>query len=277
MPIRFLHLSDIHFKCFKDHKVFDLDEDVRTALETDLQHLVDRDGAINSILIGGDIAFSGDNVEYATADEWIAKICKISCCSTEVVLPIPGNHDVYRSNIIPIINEIHQEVKSLTTRNKIDKKLQELLGETLTQKVIMSPLYNYENFAQKYGAVLSDNDYLYWEKKISAGGLVLKVRGINSAIFSDKSDDDSTNRLVIGTAQATMSLETGVVNIILCHHPPSWLVDGDQIENDMCQRANLLLFGHIHALGMEQKEETIILSAGAVRWLELHGHEILFG
>ena len=74
MPLRFLHISDIHFKRQRagtDH--WDLDENIRNEVELDLGRFHKENGIVNAILVGADVAFSGASTEYIIADEWLAK------------------------------------------------------------------------------------------------------------------------------------------------------------------------------------------------------------
>jgi len=267
MAITLLHLSDIHFKHYiNDTAVFDLDNDVRSSLERDLTSLIPQHGKIDAVLIGGDIAFSGTPEEYAVADQWIAKICSIVHCDKEYVFPVPGNHDIHRSSISEIVSEIQQKVKTLTKRNDIDTTLEKYLKDSRMMATIIAPLTNYDSFAQKYGGSLSENRSLYWEKELNDGqNLIVKIKGINSALFSNNHDHPTTSPLIIGTAQCTIGPEENKLNVILCHHPPSWLADGAQIQHDMCERASLLLFGHVHTLEIQRIDDTIMVSAGALQ------------
>ena len=113
MGLKLLHISDIHFKCFKDHQFLDLDKDIQTEIEFDLRDLKKEYGKIDIILIGGDIAFSGKEEEYQIADEWIKKICEITGCEEVNVLTVPGNHDVDRSKVSIMVKDVHRQFKAL--------------------------------------------------------------------------------------------------------------------------------------------------------------------
>ena len=65
MSLRFLHISDIHFQKYDGDKIhLDLDADIQNEVELDLISFCKDNGAINAVLIGGDIAFSGKVEEY---------------------------------------------------------------------------------------------------------------------------------------------------------------------------------------------------------------------
>lgn len=101
MPLRVLHLSDIHFSTkFDEEKI--LHTDVRDQLLNDLRDvIVPRLGNMDMVLIAGDIAFSGKRAEYEEATEWLEQIALICGCKRTDVLTVPGNHDVDRHRILP--------------------------------------------------------------------------------------------------------------------------------------------------------------------------------
>jgi hypothetical protein len=51
----------------------------------------------------------------------------------------------------------------------------------------------------------------------------------------------------------------------MCHHPPQWLWDDDKIENYLCSRARIVLFGHKHVEKI--REET---SSAGHQLLRIH-------
>src|SRR4051812_47098129 len=119
MSLKFLHLSDIHFRKASD---FDLDKDLRNEIEEDLKRIIPKTGHLDAILVGGDVAFSGKNEEYEVAYEWLRKVCGLIGCLEENVLTVPGNHDVERDKICPILQEVQGAFKALRSRPAIDGK-----------------------------------------------------------------------------------------------------------------------------------------------------------
>lgn len=60
--IAFIHLSDIHFTGSSGNS-YDIDANLRNAVITDLQYnLLDNIEHVQGILLGGDIAFSGQEL-----------------------------------------------------------------------------------------------------------------------------------------------------------------------------------------------------------------------
>ncbi len=204
MGLKLLHISDIHFKCFKNHQFLDLDKDIQNEIELDLQDLKKEYGKIDIILIGGDIAFSGKEEEYQIADGWIKKICEITGCEEVNVLTVPGNHDVDRGKVSVMVKDAHRQFKALQNRNDIDTRIEAYVSSTESIGSLLSPLTNYNDFAQKYGSIPEAGNLLFWEKDFSLDNSVLRIRGVNSAIVSDETDDQNSSKLVLGSHQSNL-------------------------------------------------------------------------
>jgi calcineurin-like phosphoesterase family protein len=217
-------------------------------------------------LIGGDIAFSGSEAEYKVADEWIKKICDIVECDPENVLTVPGNHDIERSKVSVMVLDAHKQLKELKTRNEIDHKISQYVNDKESAKTLLSPLNNYNNFAQKYGSIPKDDNILYWTKDVLLDNSILRIRGVNSALVSDANDNVDNSKLFLGSHQSIIARDQGVVNIVLCHHPPDWLSDGEEVKVDFNNRTRIQLFGHKHTFGKEVVNDCcLVLAAGAMQ------------
>jgi predicted phosphodiesterase len=264
MGLKLLHLSDIHFMSFNGKEYLDQDSDIRNELERDLDNLVKSIGSINAILIGGDISYSGKDSEFQNADKWIKKVCKIINCSEENVLTVPGNHDIDRSKICSVVKAIQDTFKQLKSRNEIDEKLKGFLASDESCSIFLKPLNNYLNFAQKFG-VVPDHNPLFWEKDFSIDGEILRIRGINSTLISNETDDENLSKLFLGSIQTQISREDGVINLILCHHPPEWLIDANEVDRDLLARTKVHLFGHKHTFNALKIDECLRLSSGSMQ------------
>lgn len=264
MSLRLLHLSDIHFKHFDGKDFLDQDTEIRNELEIDVKQLVDKIGNIDAVLIGGDIAFSGQDDEYDIADKWIRKICGLVGCLKENVLTVPGNHDIDRSKICPVVKVLHKSFKGLKKRVEIDSKLLEFLNSEDSCEILLKPLGNYMNFAQRFGVVPKGNP-LFWEKDFPLDDQILRIRGINSAIVSSDEDNDTTSKLILGSLQTQLLRKRGIIYLVLCHHPPDWLIDGNESEKDFVSKAKVHMFGHKHTIRINKMDESLRLAAGAMQ------------
>jgi predicted MPP superfamily phosphohydrolase len=266
MGLKLLHISDIHFQAYDEHSYLDLDKDIQGEVELDLKDLKAHYGEIDIILIGGDIAFSGKEAEYKLADEWIKKICSITGCAEENVLTVPGNHDIDRDKLSAIVRDVHEQFKKLRNRSDIDRKVEKYVTDPESAKALLSPLNNYEAFAQKYGSNPTGDNILFWEKDFKLDNSILRIRGVNSALVSDEKDDENTSKLFLGSSQCDLKRSEGTIYIFLCHHPPQWLYDGDEVQKDLKPRARLQLFGHKHSFSTELvANSSLVLAAGAMQ------------
>jgi hypothetical protein len=262
----FLHLSDIHFQ--RDAgKIYDPYAGLRNELELDLIKLAkEHFEKLSGILITGDIAYSGHPDEYAFALDWIAKIAKsVALLPDADVYVIPGNHDIQRDVVraSATIQGYHAALRSP------EKDLNEILVSYLkkddeAKRIIFKPLQNYNDFAAKYQCNLSAEEP-YWEQEFSLNdGSILMVRGMNSTLVSDEHDTDGAYKLVVGNFQLDLIRQDGVEHMILCHHPPQWLMDQDQADDLLNKRSRLQLFGHKHKQRMNRIDDSVRVVAGAV-------------
>lgn len=87
-----LHISDVHFKspdCLDSW--MDPDAPVRTRMMRDLTEQVQKQGQIDAILIGGDVAFKAAPDEYQTARACVQQLAQILGCSKERIFVVPGS------------------------------------------------------------------------------------------------------------------------------------------------------------------------------------------
>lgn len=261
MSLKLLHLSDIHFQKYTEDKLLDLDENLRREIEYDLELIKGSVGKIDLILVSGDIAYSGNENEYAKALKWLEKICSIVGCERENVLTVPGNHDVKRDEVDPLLEAAQQRFKKLPV-NEIDQELKRYIENSTSWNHIQGPLSNYLQFAQTFGATPNKNS-LFWEKDFPIRDCVLRIRGMNSTIISNKYDDKNSSKLILGNHQSTIIREKGVIYLTMCHHPPQWLCDCDSTEQNLV-RARIQLFGHKHVFSRHVVGDSLLISAGAV-------------
>jgi hypothetical protein len=85
---------------------------------------------------------------------------------------------------------------------------------------------------------------------------------VNSTIVSDH-QDHIYKKIILGRYQLP-DRDAGVANLLLCHHPPDWWGDSDQLIDDMENRCHIQLFGHKHRHRLKRVNNSLVLSAGAV-------------
>jgi predicted MPP superfamily phosphohydrolase len=262
----FVHLSDIHFRR-NAGEIYDPFASLRNELEIDLKEFSEENlPTLQAILITGDIAYSGHPDQYRYATSWIAKIAKIVYLDPEAdVYVIPGNHDIQRTVVqeSPTIQGYHSDLRS-TTKDLNETLVAYLEKDEEAKRIIFKPLKNFNDFAAKYQC---DNsaEKPYWEYPFTLNdGSTLVVRGINSTLASDEHDSDLAYKLVIGNHQLELLRQDGVEYMVLCHHPPQWLMDQDAANLFLNERARVQLYGHKHNQRVNRIDDSIRVVAGAV-------------
>lgn len=265
MPeLSFLHLSDIHFR--HQGSQFDLDKDLRNELEIDLKVVMKEICLIDGILISGDIAFSANESEYEEANKWLSTVCKITESNEANVWTVPGNHDIDWNAENIVLESLRKEILSFKNNNDylIDYKLNDYLEDISAKEIIFKPLHSYNKFAIKFGCQ-STPERISWDYDFKLNdNSTLRIRGMNSVLFSTLKDDDAGNKLLIGSSQATLTRNDGVCYLTMCHHPPSWLRDIDSIEDTWNKRSSIQIFGHKHSQKLNKIDNFLRISAGAV-------------
>lgn len=252
-------MSDIHFQR-NAGSTYDPYAGLRNELELDIQKFAaEIFKSVNGILITGDIAYSGDPIEYGYAQTWIEKIAAtLHLDPGEDVFVIPGNHDVQREAVrnSETIQGYHATLRD-STKDPNLTLVKYLQKDDEAKRIIFKPLRNYNDFAAKYQCNISA-DEPFWEHPFTLrDGSTLIIRGMNSTLISDELDSDTAHKLVVGDYQLEILRQDGVEYMILCHHPPQWMVDQDQAETLLTARARVQLFGHKHMQRVTRIEDSV--------------------
>jgi Calcineurin-like phosphoesterase/GTPase-associated adaptor domain len=270
MSLRLLHLSDIHFGGYGPE--WDEDEDQREQLLEDVRGLVAEGGRIDGILVGGDVAHSGQPEEYARARDWLDALVQACGCPAENVWVVPGNHDVDRARVAAsaILQEFRGAVRA-SGLSELDEMLRRRLAQDPCGDALLATLDAYNEFALPWGCHLSAHRFHWKDATLRLGGKTVMLWGMNSVLVSDGADcgedpDRGTKaNLLLGTHQCRMPRSAGTIRIALVHHPPNWLRDWTQVK-PYVDRAHVVLFGHEHCFVPEQQRPggTVYVRAGAV-------------
>ena len=265
LVLNILHLSDIHFKYQLEGTIHDLDHDVRNELAIDVKRLTRQTGQVSAIVVTGDVAFAGKAADYDVAKTWLASLCKEIGCEIEHVWVVPGNHDIDRAGITEFVRTAQNSIQE-TTLDKIDRRIRQFVHEDpIGEDVLKRPLTEYYKFSSIYGC-RPEHGSLSWDYELKLDmGYSLKLIGLNSALVSNENDDKTNRPLVLGQAQLNLPRRQGRIYVSLCHHPVSWLKDGDNVHEKLCSRASLQLFGHEHDQALQRVGNSLIVQAGALQ------------
>ena len=265
--ITFVHLSDIHFSPRDDLSQFDLDQHIRRALLEDLERKPADGASYDGLLITGDIAYGGKLEEYKTAQRFLDEVFNRTGASVTSTYMVPGNHDVDRDYVEPEFPLWDSHVRLRQTADPVvwrDLIVKQLQRDPLHS--MLAPLKSYNDFAQGYGC-LTKPDQLAWHRifnKTLDDGRAIRLHGLNSALVSDKGD--APGNLLVSDFQTSHFAHTpGVVDVVLCHHPPDWLMDKSALRNALRTFAPVALFGHEHSTRVAPDAKQVQLFAGAVQ------------
>lgn len=262
----FLHVSDIHFHRERANGHWDLDIEVRNEFERDVSHLRDRIGPFDGILVTGDIAFAGKRREYEIARDWLKTVCDKLSCAEEHVWTVPGNHDVDRDVVAasPMLHTAQNEIRA-TDAKHVNERISEYMRDPLGATALYSHIREYNEFAKIYGCDIGP-DKPTWQGRVALNdGSILRIVGLNSSLVSNEVDDNEQNKLVLGAQHVAVLRKDGEECMTLCHHPPSWIKDGTEVESALTPLARVQLYGHEHVQDVSFVEDrSVQLFAGAL-------------
>ena len=98
----------------------------------------------------------------------------------------------------------------------------------------------YNDFAKRFNCQVYLPDHLYWKQDLELeDGVVLRVHGLTSTFLSGaQGEDDTRENLYLSPLQTVLDPVEDVVNLVLCHHPPDWLLDQDDADDAICGRGS---------------------------------------
>lgn len=263
--IRLLHLSDIHFRAPECQSPFlDRDAPIRDRLLNDIEQITkEHDKSIDAIMITGDIAFAAKAEEYEVAATWIEELCHHTGCKPENVYVVPGNHDVNRNDASSsVLCSLREQLQREPDREKREQLLRRQFSDSIAKTALSTPMNEYNKFAQRYQCNIS-TDTPFWESTIALSDTIdLKLRGLTSTFFS--SADDALNNMILGQNQTTFRQRAGQLYITLMHHPFSWFIDCDEVNDELKNNTHVSLVGHKHRVRIEEAENFLCVNAGAL-------------
>ncbi|WP_211441232.1 metallophosphoesterase [Collimonas humicola] len=263
-----LHISDIHFRapdCL--NPALDPERPYRTRMLQDVRARAGKLGAVGAILVGGDIAFKGDPREYEVAFAWLKELAEASGCPLERVFVIPGNHDVDRGVAIktPAVRNVQAAIAKASPQRR-ERELRAQFSDSDTGRALLAPLAAYNDFAKLFSCQIYPPEHLYWKQDLPLEhGVHLRIYGLTSTLLSGiDGQDDTRESLYLSPLQTVLDPVDDVINLVMCHHPPDWFLDQDEVDDAICGRAAIHLFGHKHRQRITRDDSYVRFSAGAV-------------
>ena len=149
--------------------------------------------------------------------------------------------------------------------HKRERELRTQFVDAETGRSLLEPLRAYNDFAKLFSCQVYGPDHLYWNQYIDLShGMRLRVFGLTSTLLSGLNGNDTRETLYLSPLQTVLDPQDDVVNLVLCHHPPDWFRDQDDVNDAVCERALIQMFGHKHRQRITLEIGYVRFSAGAV-------------
>jgi predicted MPP superfamily phosphohydrolase len=253
----FLHLSDFHFA-----------EETETEWESKLhpfslfkediigwQHR--KNQKIDSILITGDIANSGQTNEYIFASNRFQEILKVTGVAIENVFFVPGNHDANRNEMT---RPEEETIKSILEGNS---DVNEYFRRYEDYRIFLDKFKPYVEFLEtikcpnKWGINKFGKPKPWYSIRKCIGGVFCQIVGLTTSLFIGK-NEDVYGKIRLGARQLQECLypvKGDEVVIMLAHHPIDWFYSEEQtyLQTLVGQNRALYLHGHSHKYRIENR------------------------
>jgi hypothetical protein len=157
---------------------------------------------------------------------------------------------------------IHNSIKE-AKEIALDATIRGLLTEPETARLLYEGLDNYNVFAQQFFCDLlpPDRTRAVRDDLRLNDDSMLKLWGLNTCFVSSSADKEGD--LFIDPASLQITREQGVTNVVVAHHPLSWLRQKQQLEDHLNDVAPIQIFGHVHTNRIHMNRDWIRVTAGA--------------
>ena len=257
-PLRFLHLTDWHVGMTEQGWLW---PNVREAFFDDLERLHQGLGGIDAVFFTGDLTQRGSAAEFEKLDAWLAALwkCLAELGSAPVLVPVPGNHDLVRPPPKgPVVKALGHWHADADIRDDFWSA-----PEGDYRQCIGTAFAPYAAWVERQPAMkLADPRWGTLPGDVAAViervGLRVGVVGLNSAFlqltgadYDKKLDLDVRQLHAACGGDAPAWLAQNDLNLLLTHHPPSWLEPTrlkGHFETEIAPpgRFALHLHGHLH-------------------------------
>lgn len=232
--MRWLHLSDLHFGDNQQHSGLDRSR-VLSALLDDVKQQLATAEPLDAVFVTGDVAWAGTKSDYEAARAWFALLLQAATVKNKIpeLYWVPGNHDLDRTQVTKnaLSKAVHDQARQ--TRGELEG----LWGDDNSRAYLTK---KFDCYQAAFGAFEGQP---FWEKTQTTDLGPVRILGLNSALLSYNNQDEGQLRL---GHQQLLALRSPALTIVLQHHPPSWLADGEDELNDLASQPHLMLSGHEH-------------------------------
>lgn len=249
MKLLLLHLSDIHIRSQGDF-ILNRADQIASAMSS-----LDFEVGGGVVVITGDVAFSGQAVEYTLAEEFLCKLKSrlvetIQIPEVHIVL-VPGNHDCDFSTP----NQVREILISTIAKGTVDSVSADLAMQTISVQE------NYWNFVKRItGKAVENapNNKLIQITQLNIGGKIISFNSFNTAWMSQRSEIQGA--LHFPTEFIPNEDTTSNLVVSIFHHPYNWLESSNAREFRMRieRNSDLILTGHEHESGQYQRTDRVM-------------------
>jgi calcineurin-like phosphoesterase family protein len=258
-----LHISDLHFRSGEVDTAMDPNAHLRNELTADAARFCKNLGMQpDVVMVSGDVAFQGAEAEYAFAYQWLEDLCQR--CGTDLsrVFVIPGNHDIVRDIAKkPLVRTVQDAIRN-SSELMLDAAMREQLSDSESGPLLYRSLGPYNTFAEQFFCSLLPPNRTMCVRDLSfRDGTKLRLIGLNSTFLCG--ERDKPRKLFVDPSAFQITTNPGIENLVMCHHPYSWLGNGEQVDDHLSSVARLLLFGHVHTNRIRLCRDFIQVAASA--------------
>lgn len=268
--LKFLHLSDLHFKAETTDTTFDHHSDARAKVIDTVAREVYRSGAFSGILVTGDIAFSGKAKDYSFPKRWLYDVVKAAQCDVSQVRCIPGNHDVDRdvATSDPMLRDAIESVRATIPADEATKRFEDYVKNSSER--MFASFCDYNAFAKEFQSTTEGPNAVVWHTDFDLNDTsTLRLLGLNTAIVCTKDDDENPHRVMLGRFQLNWPIDSQIACVTLCHHNPETLKDWVSVQGQWLDKARVIICGHTHQSRIRKIDNCLLINGGA-----LHPDEI---
>ena len=272
--IRWLHISDIHFRGKNQ-----IDQgDAFRRLSDDISARIAGGKALDLIFVTGDIVHSGQAPDYVKVAAHLSQLCAVAKLPPSRVLFCPGNHDS-DNGVAPVL------MRGCWSTFQDLSKFEAFLA-TDEFEPLKARQKAYRDFITRFrgDACGFDSHHLHAVLHIPLDDVRVSILSVNSCMLAEGGKED------VGRLQVALrvlearckELGEGDICFALIHHPFEWLVpfEADRAEAAIFDTADIVLRGHLHRPKVGLSLRGGIASAAGALWEEAagdyeYGHGVL--
>ena len=264
-PIRWLHVSDLHLR---ESEIWSQDA-VLAAMLDDIQQRVEAGTKFDFALITGDLAYSGQDSEYALVESFIDDLIRVIGVTRGEIFCVAGNHDVDRSVQTMCFSGARQNLRS-------EADVYTFLSNEVERETLLTRLQAFQEFHRRYFAGQdrpNTDEGLAYTANMMVDDLRIAVIGLNSAWLAEGGRSDH-GQILLGECQVSNAIEAACqgnshIVIGMAHHPFLVLNEFDRppTQRRLEDACHFYHSGHLHvpeaANVATQSGRCLTLAAGA--------------